>query len=91
MPPEQALIQQDEVWFAHAKEFGGRHPIRSDEDLGAGLLCKCLTQVQGSGQVVLDETAIIARSKPSATPVLRAVASAVASMSSTWIGLEATI
>jgi len=45
MPREQVLIQQDEVWFAHAKEFQDRHPIRSNDDLVASLLCKRLTKV----------------------------------------------
>ena len=55
MPREQALIQQYEVWFANAKELQGRQPIRSDDDLVASLLCKRLTKVEGSSQVILDE------------------------------------
>ena len=55
MPHEQMLIQQYEVWFANAKELQGRQPIRSDDDLVASLLCKRLTKLEGSSQVILDE------------------------------------
>jgi hypothetical protein len=52
---EQALIQKDEVWFATAKELQGRQPISSDDELIASLLCKHLTKVEVSGQVIPDE------------------------------------
>jgi hypothetical protein len=55
MPCEQALIQKNEVWFVQAKEFGGRQPIRSDDNLGIGLLFKQLTKVDNSGKVIHDE------------------------------------
>lgn len=42
---EQELILLDELWLANAKEFQGRHTIRSDDGLVASLLCKCPTKV----------------------------------------------
>ncbi len=55
MPREQAFIQQYEVWFVHVKEFQSRQPIRSDDNVIASLLCKRLTQAEGSGTVILHE------------------------------------
>ncbi len=54
-PCEQPLIQKHEVWFARAKEFQGRHPIRSEDDTAGCLLCKRLTKVESSGKVIFYE------------------------------------
>ncbi len=55
MPRRQVLIQQYEVRFARAKEFQGRHPIRSEDDAAGCLLCKRLTKVESSGMVIFYE------------------------------------
>ncbi len=55
MPREQTIIQKNEVWFAHVKEFQSRQPIRSDDNVIASLLCKRLTKAESSGAVILHE------------------------------------
>jgi hypothetical protein len=55
IPCEQVLIQKNEVGFVHAKEFQGRQPIRSNDNLVIGLLFKQLTKVDNSSKVIHNE------------------------------------